>query len=241
MDRYTLEDIELIRSKSGISYQEAVALLDYHNGNVARALIDLEKNGRLRKNQNENNRSAEGTFQIRTDNGIGGKIVDLFRKLYYFRFLVSKDNNTIANFSLLFCIASVIFAPRLCILGIVVSLLLGYRFSFNKKDELFMSENIKKIVRDAAQNAKASVVNAVQSMSGEKKENSIDRDERIRNSVSTEESTVNFNGCDNGGFNVNHSTDHAVPVIQTPVQVESKEGSITIDSDSDGYHTATIG
>lgn len=36
MASYTIEDIELIRRKSGISYQEAVSLLDYHNGNVAR-------------------------------------------------------------------------------------------------------------------------------------------------------------------------------------------------------------
>ena len=35
MASYTIEDIELIRRKSGISYQEAVSLLDYHNGNVA--------------------------------------------------------------------------------------------------------------------------------------------------------------------------------------------------------------
>ena len=50
MAAYTIEDIELIRRKSGISYQEAVALLDYHNGNVARALVDLERNGRLKEN-----------------------------------------------------------------------------------------------------------------------------------------------------------------------------------------------
>ena len=49
MAAYTIEDIELIRRKSGISYQEAVALLDYHNGNVARALVDLERNGRIKE------------------------------------------------------------------------------------------------------------------------------------------------------------------------------------------------
>ena len=46
MEPYTIEDIELLRQKSGLSYQEAVALLDYHSGSVARALIDLEKHGR---------------------------------------------------------------------------------------------------------------------------------------------------------------------------------------------------
>ena len=52
MEQYTIEDIELLRKKSGMSYQEAVALLDYHNGSLARALIDLEKHGRL-KDENE--------------------------------------------------------------------------------------------------------------------------------------------------------------------------------------------
>ena len=47
MATYSMEDIELIRRKSGITYEEAVSMLDYHNGDVARVLIDLEKNGRL--------------------------------------------------------------------------------------------------------------------------------------------------------------------------------------------------
>ena len=46
MESYTIEDIELLRKKSGLSYQEAVALLDYHSGSLARALIDLEKQDR---------------------------------------------------------------------------------------------------------------------------------------------------------------------------------------------------
>ena len=57
MEPYTIEDIELLRKKSGLSYQEAVALLDYHNGSLARALIDLEKSGRLKDETSE----KEGT------------------------------------------------------------------------------------------------------------------------------------------------------------------------------------
>ena len=48
MAAYSLEDIEALRNSSGISYQEAVALLDYHDGSVTRALVDLEKKGKLR-------------------------------------------------------------------------------------------------------------------------------------------------------------------------------------------------
>ena len=52
MEPYTIEDIEILRQKSGISYQEAVALLDYHSGSLARALIDLEKHGKLKNEEN---------------------------------------------------------------------------------------------------------------------------------------------------------------------------------------------
>ena len=46
--RYTIEDIEILRKKSGITYEEAVNLLEYHDGSLARALVDLERNGRLK-------------------------------------------------------------------------------------------------------------------------------------------------------------------------------------------------
>ena len=61
MASYTIEDIELIRRKSGISYQEAVSLLDYHNGNVARALVDLERNGPLKPDAAARARAASCT------------------------------------------------------------------------------------------------------------------------------------------------------------------------------------
>ena len=51
MAQYTIEDIEILRHKSGISYEEAVNLLEYHNGSLARALVDLEKNGRIRESR----------------------------------------------------------------------------------------------------------------------------------------------------------------------------------------------
>ena len=59
MAKYTIEDIEILRQKSGISYEEAVNLLEYHNGSLARALVDLEKNGLL-KNDASSSASHKG-------------------------------------------------------------------------------------------------------------------------------------------------------------------------------------
>ena len=54
---YTLEDVEALRAKSGISYEEAVALLDKYDGDMARALIELEKRGVI--DPKKNNKSGE--------------------------------------------------------------------------------------------------------------------------------------------------------------------------------------
>lgn len=56
---YTLEDVETLRSKAGVSYEEAVSLLDKYDGDVTRALIELEKRGQLDANAQSGKFSLE--------------------------------------------------------------------------------------------------------------------------------------------------------------------------------------
>ena len=160
MESYSIEDIELIRKKSGLSYQDAVALLDFHNGSAARALIDLEKSGRLQTGENE--------ISVAGEKAQGGekkeKALSFLQKLYRSRIKVSKGETPVVNLSVLFGAATLIFAPHLTIAGIIISLILGYKFSFTGNDEAFASENLEKMVRNAAQNAKSSVSDAMQKM-----------------------------------------------------------------------------
>lgn len=46
---YTVEDVESLRSKAGVSYEEAIRLLDKYDGDIPSALIELEKSGNLGK------------------------------------------------------------------------------------------------------------------------------------------------------------------------------------------------
>lgn len=156
MASYTIEDIELIRRKSGISYQEAVALLDYHNGNVARALVDLERNGRIRP---ESAAQADKTAKSGKSSAHHGRsgFSNLMTRLYQFRLKVKKGDITILNLSMLFALLGVIISPHLAIIAAVLILVLGYRVSFDKRDPAFASENLEKMVRNAAQNVKSSV------------------------------------------------------------------------------------
>ena len=170
MEPYTIEDIELLRQKSGLSYQEAVALLDYHSGSLARALIDLEKHGKLK---NEENNGKEGTRNMNGNTKKGEtkeKALNLLQKLYRSRVKIRKGDTNIFNVSVLFAGLCLLLAPHMTIAGIIVSMILGYQFSFTGMDPDFSSDSLEKMVKSAAQNAKSSVSSVVQTITNESRE-----------------------------------------------------------------------
>ena len=278
MSAYTIEDIETIRKKSGISYQEAVALLDYHNGNLAMALVDLEKNGRL-KGEDHMSETASGTKTINNQkDSFRVKTLNLFQRLYRSRVRIQKGETPVINLSVLFCGFCALFAPYICIAGVIVSMILGYKFSFSKMDSDFRSDNLEKMVKNAAQNAKASVTSVVRTFTGEsgkngtaekkspvlkadtaKKEESVKKEEIMKTQMSDDgvnpaeelkkqaqeiEKTLDSFFESNPAATTFHSAYSAsassVPTIQVPVQVESKEGSVRMEDNEDGYHSVTI-
>ncbi len=170
MEPYTIEDIEILRQKSGISYQEAVALLDYHNGSLARALIDLEKNDRLKEETNtekEGKRTMNGHMNT---NETKSKAIGILQKIYRSRVKIRKGETGILNVSVLFAGLCLLFAPHMTIAGVIASMLLGYQFSFSAMDPEFASDSLEKMVKNAAQNAKSSVSSVVHTISTETQE-----------------------------------------------------------------------
>jgi len=169
MEQYTIEDIELLRKKSGMSYQEAVALLDYHNGSLARALIDLEKHGRLK----DENQEKEGTKAMNDNskkNETKEKAMSFLQKIYRSRVKIRKGETSVINVSVLFAALCLLFAPHMTIVGVIVSMILGYQFSFSRMDPDFASDNLEKMVKSAAQNARSSVSSVVHTISEEAKD-----------------------------------------------------------------------
>ena len=149
MAKYTIEDIEILRQKSGISYEEAVNLLEYHNGSLARALVDLEKNGRL-KNDGQTTRQHRG-------------LKGVFNTLFRLRLKVKKDRTTIINLSSLFVLLVLGTAPHICVIGLIVSLALGYRISIDRDSADFADDNFDDMVK----NARSNVQNTVNSFTGQ--------------------------------------------------------------------------
>ena len=253
MAAYTIEDIELIRRKSGITYQEAVSLLDYHNGNVARALVDLERNGRIQsgasreyaseKRAQSSTASAASAASASTpkrpaaaapkgekDKGF----VAFLSKLYRIRLKLHKDQTPIINLSLLFTLLGLLIAPHVFIIGAIFSLVLGYRFSYSSNDPEFVGDNLERMVKNAAENVKSSVSDFAKGF----------QDGAGKNTAAAQE-PVDIDYAERSYYASRPSTATAsyradVPTINVPVQVESQEGSVTIQGDDEGFASATI-
>ena len=244
MAAYTIEDIELIRRKSGISYQEAVSLLDYHNGNVARALVDLERNGRIQPDAETRRASAKtsGTPYAASGNvsssGKSGKsgFVDLVSALYRARIKINKDETPIINLSALFGIISIIVAPHIVILGAIASLVLGYKFSFSKNDKAFEGENLERMVRSAADNVKSSVNDFTRGFQNGVNGESQNAQQQAAQPAADERSYYAARPT----ATPSASYTSTCPTLNVPVQVESQDGSVTVEGDAEGYTSATI-
>jgi hypothetical protein len=82
----------------------------------------------------------------------------LFSFLYRTRILITKDNVTIVNLSILFSLIALLVAPWLVVVGAIVALALGYRFSIDKNAEGF-ARDFEHMVKDAASSMKNAVEN----------------------------------------------------------------------------------
>lgn len=205
MANYTIDDIEILRKKSGITYEEAVNLLEYHNGSLARSLVDLERNGRLQENG--------PTTRAATGNQSGLK--KLFNTLYRTRLMVRSGSIVVANLSIVFMLAVLLVAPHIAIIGLIASLVLGYRISIDRKSQAFANETFDSVVNTA----KTNVQNTMQSFSrgfGQEEQHNGEQAQRP--------------------YSQNAASG------TRPVNVQFPGGSqVDVHDDGDGYHEADIG
>lgn len=124
---YTLEEVETLRNKSGVSYEEAVALLDKYDGDVARALIELEKRGQLGVNDKKG-------VKISLD-GAGAWLGDLWKKTIKTRVIVERKEEQLANLPALFLIFMLILGPYAMIGAIILAILCGCSVSIQTGNE----------------------------------------------------------------------------------------------------------
>lgn len=216
MAQYTIEDIEILRQKSGVSYEEAVNLLEYHNGSLARALVDMEKNGKLKTDATPRatQSTRSGGSSAASSAVKSGK--NIFTAMYRARIKVSKGDVTIINLSVLFMLLMLFFAVWMLIIGGIAALFLGYRFGFERNSKDF-DENFDTVIKNATGNAKKTVYSMAFEITGKKPEAAADDEPQP---VRTETAASGT----------------------TPVNVQFPgEGNVQVKSDEEGFHEADIG
>lgn len=227
MERYTIEDVEVIRKKSGISYEEAVNLLEYHNGNLAKALIDLERNGRL-----DDSHRFKG-FHATVDLNDGGKkAMNFVQKLYNKRFVVKKGKTDIVNLSLLYMIPFALFAPHAAVVSLVVIFVFGYRIKFQSGTEQFSDVRLDQLVKNAAQNVKDTFSDITSDFSHDSKKTEAEFTKEERSYYQPTE------------------TRPSAPVMQTPPAPQAptvpvivncdEDGNVKVAEDKEGFSEATV-
>lgn len=95
---------------------------------------------------------------------------NLFSFLYRTRIKVMKEDVTILNLSLVFSLLALITAPWLVVIGAIVALILGYRFSAQRNAAGF-SGSLDNVVKNAAGNVKSAVGSFTQGQDGQPPEN----------------------------------------------------------------------
>ncbi len=213
MAQYTVEDIEILRQKSGISYEEAVNLLEYHNGSLARSLVDLEKNGRLR--------DAKAGAQ-RTEWHGRRRRHRALDSLFRLRVKVFKGDVPIVNLSVLFVVFAVLVASWVVIVSALVALVMGYRFAIERDARDFADGTLEDRVKNAGSNVKNTVFNIVRDL-GLQNEGKAPEDGAPTEAPEPEKRT------------------ESPASGTTPVNVQfSEDGSVRVTEEPDGYHEADI-
>jgi len=101
----------------------------------------------------------------------------VFNFLYRTRIVILKGESTIVNLSILFSVIALIFAPWLVIIGALVALLLGYRFSISRNAAGFATD-FGHIVKDATDNVRNVVENVKSSQEKTDSQDSGDHDQQ---------------------------------------------------------------
>ena len=94
----------------------------------------------------------------------------IFSFLYCNRIKVNKDSTPILNLSLVFCILAVLTAPWLVVIGVIVALVLGYTFGYERNATGF-SGDFDAVVKNAAGNVRSVVDNVTDKFGGDKDDN----------------------------------------------------------------------
>ncbi len=123
----TLEKIDTIRERTGVSYKEAKDILEKHNGDVIEALIDLEQN---QTSWGEN----IGQNIMNTTDAVMEKLKEMLKKGNVTKIIIKKNGNIIMNIPVTAGAIGAILSPPITAIGLTTALLSKCTIEIVKQD-----------------------------------------------------------------------------------------------------------
>ena len=141
----SLEQIEMLKERAHVSYQEAKEILERCNGDVVEALIELEKQSKVTAKAPIGESGACGFGS--TTKKIFKATEGLLKKGNEIKFVIKKAENTVVDIPLNAAILVTIIAPPVTIVGVLGALVTGHKIKFVRPDggDMCINKHIDKI------------------------------------------------------------------------------------------------
>lgn len=139
MDR--LQAIDYLREKANVSYEEAMQLLDQHDGDVMPVMVELEKQGRLYAQRHDRNTQADWQANVESDvHEATTKAKSFLKDFANTRVVIEKkgqdgEAETVANVSAPIAAGITVFAPYITLAAGALGLATGYNVKVEKKED----------------------------------------------------------------------------------------------------------
>lgn len=163
MASYNIKHIEYLRQKANLTYEQAVTLLDRNDGDIGKALIELEKNGALRGDNASGQRARQTPPEPQPEprqKNFWDSTVELFIKGLRIKLVIEKGSDIIARLPVIYLAVGVIMAPHFSILSVVLMFLTGCRVHIEKYNNPEGDRKIRSYARGAERTVRNTIGNA---------------------------------------------------------------------------------
>lgn len=163
MNEDILRNIEYLREKADVSYEEAASLLERFDGNVMRVLVELERQGRVFP-QGQAQEQPYGAGRAHDDarrqvkSEAKKQATGFVSKALSHRLVVEsgtgENKKVIADLSAPYCAGATLLAPWLAVGSVGLMFMLGYKVRVQKNHAAPLPEDVETFVDNTVSNIK---------------------------------------------------------------------------------------
>lgn len=116
-----IEDVDELRKRANVSYEDATDALEKCNGNMLEALIYLEKQNKVKTSEGE----CGNLFH---------KIGQIIKKGNNTLMIFKKGERVVVSLPVTIAVLITVFAPYISLIGVILALFTGHRIRFEGKN-----------------------------------------------------------------------------------------------------------